>query len=156
MALSVKAFGPEGQMPSRSGPFFISILAVSLLPVACRSRRALLSPRASRVVSFMAGFCLHASCVSCVAAPSRPRLPHQGPARSGSAGWLVQGANPAPDGKALATRGGWDKPTNDPCILSGGTTAQSTYMHDTAQHMSELLETLHGGLPPDNARPGLD
>ena len=32
-------------MPSRSGPFFISILAVSLLPVACRSRRALLSPR---------------------------------------------------------------------------------------------------------------
>ena len=46
--------------------------------------------------------------------------------------------------------------TNDPCILSGGTTAQSTYMHDTAQHMSELLETLHGGLPPDNARPGLE
>ena len=112
--------------------------------------------KASRVVSFMAGFCLHASCVSCVAAPSRPGLPHQGPARSGSAGWLVQGANPAPDGKALATRGGWDKPTNDPCILSGGTTAQSTYMHDTAQHMSELLETLHGGLPPDNARPGLE
>ena len=35
------------------------------------------------------------------------------------------------------------------------TTAQSTYMHDTAQHMSELLETLHGGLP-DNARPGLE
>ena len=104
----------------------------------------------------MAGFCLHASCVSCVAAPSRPGLPHQGPARSGSAGWLVQGANPAPDGKALATRGGWDKPTNDPCILSGGTTAQSTYMHDTAQHMSELLETLHGGLPPDDARPGLE
>ena len=93
--------------------------------------------KASRVVSFMAGFCLHASCVSCVAAPSRPGLPHQGPTRSGSAGWLVQGANPAPDGKALATRGGLDKPTNDPCILSGGTTAQSTYMHVT-QHSTCL------------------
>ena len=94
--------------------------------------------KASRVVSFMAGFCLHASCVSCVAAPSRPGLPHQGPARSGSAGWLVQGANPAPDGKALATRGGWDKPTNDPCILSGGTTAQSTYCTCMTQHSTCL------------------
>ena len=90
--------------------------------------------KASRVVSPIAGLCLrHASCVPCVAAPSRPRLPHQGPARSGSAGWLVQGSNPAPNGTALATRGGGDEPTNDPCIRS--------YMH--AQHAAHACMTQH-------------
>ena len=94
--------------------------------------------KASRVVSSIAGCCLHASCVSCVAAPSRPGLPHQGPARSGSAGWLVQGANPAPDGKALATRGGWDKPTNDPCSQAAPQHAAHICMTLAAQHSTCL------------------
>ena len=122
------------QMPPRSGPFSIPCLAASLLLVACRYRGALLTPRhpGSSLLSQVCACLLHVIHVSLFPAGQDCLIKDQH-ARSGSSGWLVQGPNPAPDGTALAIRGGGDEPTNDPCIRS--------YMH--AQHAAHACMTQH-------------
>ena len=129
----MKAFDPSGSNAFTLRAFFhflpCCLTAVGCLQVPGRTP----DHKVPRIVAFIAGLCLLAPCNSCITVPSRPRLPHQGPARSGSAGWLVQGSNPAPDGTALAIRGGGAEPTNDPCIRS--------YMH--AQHAAHACMTQH-------------